>query len=410
MGYTRNVFQGVGWNGTLKIATTLLTMGKIYILSRLLTPADFGLFSLVAIALGLMESVTETGVNTTIVQSNKSIRYFLDTAWVIAIFRGLIISILMLIVGLGMARFYNQELLIPLIAFAAFIPFIKGFINPAIITLHKELSFFKDSVYRFSLVLVEVFASVLLGYFFRSAAVLVGGLFCSAVFEVIVSFLFFRDRPRFVYIKSRASEIFHNARSLNVTALLTYAIQNLDNLVVGKFVTISELGLYANGYNLSHKLNTELAKSVQHATFPVYVKIVGTPERIRRAFWKSFLSGMFLFSLLSVPFMLFPRWIFLLLPESKWAGVEQILPLLLLAGLIQSMIILGSGLFIACKKYAWLNGTLIVNAALLIPLVVGFSMNYGLIGGVYGVLLSRFLALPITCFGIWQTLYTKPSR
>src|SRR5258708_5364169 len=109
MGYTRKALHGVGWNSVLKILSAFVTAVKIFALARLLTPTDFGLFSLVAIAIGLIEATTETGINTTIVQSAKSVHYFLDTAWVIAIFRGLVISIVMIGLGFFMQQFYQEQ-------------------------------------------------------------------------------------------------------------------------------------------------------------------------------------------------------------------------------------------------------------------------------------------------------------
>ena len=85
MGYTKNAISGFSWQTLLKLIQNGLSVIKIFVLARLLSPNDFGMFSLITIALGLVEAFTETGINFTILQSKKSVRYFLDTAWVIAI-------------------------------------------------------------------------------------------------------------------------------------------------------------------------------------------------------------------------------------------------------------------------------------------------------------------------------------
>ena len=80
MGYKQYAIAGFSIQSLQKVFIFFLNFLKITILARLLKPTDFGLFSLVMIAIGLTESFTQTGINTTIVQSKKDINYFLDTA------------------------------------------------------------------------------------------------------------------------------------------------------------------------------------------------------------------------------------------------------------------------------------------------------------------------------------------
>jgi O-antigen/teichoic acid export membrane protein len=105
--YTRATIAGFSWQTVYKGLLMVLALIKVFILARLLGPEAFGLFSLTAIALGLTENLTQTGVNITILQSQRSIHYFLDSAWVISILRGFAIGSIMLLMGLGMQSYYQ---------------------------------------------------------------------------------------------------------------------------------------------------------------------------------------------------------------------------------------------------------------------------------------------------------------
>lgn len=405
MGYARHAIRGVGWNTILKILTAVVTAGKIFVLARLLSPTDFGLFSLVAIALGIIEATTETGINTTILQSKKSVGYFLDTAWVIAIFRGLVISILMILIGFAMQRYYQEQALFFLVSVASFVPFIKGFINPAIIALRKDLRFFQDSVYNFSLVVVDAVFAIIGAFLLHSVFAFIYAMIIAAIFEVGISFFIFRDRPHFHYLANRAREIFANAKGLNISAILSYLVQNVDNLLIGKIVGVTPLGIYANGYSLSHKLNLEFAKSVQHAVFPVYVRITDDAKRLQRAFWRSTGYSLLGITLLSLPLFLFPKTLVTLFLSSKWDAVVPILRPLLIAGLIQGAITLASNVMIARQQYVWTNLAQFVNVVVLVPLLFILGGQAGLTGAVYAVLISRMCTLPFVGLGIWHALY-----
>jgi O-antigen/teichoic acid export membrane protein len=410
MGYTHKALQGFGWNSLVKGLSLPTTALKIFMLARLLSPQDFGLFSLVAIGLGIMESLTETGVNTTIIQSSKSIQYFLDTAWVIAIIRGLVISILMLIAGLFMQNFYHEPQLLPLLAVAAFIPLIKGFINPAIVSFYKSMHFFRDSLYQYSLIAIDAAAAIFFAFFIHSAFVFLFAMILTALFEVAISFLFFKERPRFYYVSSRGKEILHNAKGLNLSSLQNYIVQNVDNLILGKILGTQVLGIYANSYSLSHKVNVELAKSVTRGTFPVYVRLHTEGKRLTNAFWRSTLLAMGGFFTLSIPFLFFPQLTVSILLGPKWLSAVPLLPILVLAGLVQSFILLVYNLFLSEKQYTWLNTSLFMNSSTLIIGLLFLGSNYGLMGGVSAVLISRLLTLPIVGIGLWMTLRTlRPS-
>jgi PST family polysaccharide transporter len=403
MGYSTHALKGSGYNSLVKVLTVLATAAKIYVLARLLSPNDFGLFQYVIIALGLLEAVTETGINTTIIQSKKNLEYFLDTAWVISIIRGLVMSILLIILGFAMSWYFHEERLLVLTAVASFIPLIKGFINPSVVTFYQQLRFIEDSVYRFSLIVVDAVAAIVFALFFHSVYVMVFSMMAAALFEVGISFFFFGTRPRFHALKSRALEIYANGKGLNISSILGYLVENVDNLLVGKVVGTSALGIYSNAYALSHKFNLQFAKSVQFGTFPIYVMMANQKERLRRAFWKATTISLGAFFAASLPFLLFPHWIVLVFLGEKWLEVVPILRPLVIAGMLQSFITLSVALFTATRRYDWLNLSLFVNVTTLVLFVVILGQHYGLMGSVMGVLLSRTVVMPFSFYGIWRT-------
>lgn len=403
MGYTKSALSGFGWNTALKIATAGVTVVKLSILARLLTPEDFGVFSLIAIALGITEALTETGINITILQSKHSIQYYLNTAWVIAIIRGLLIGSAMVLLGLWMGGFYKEPLLPFLIGLAALVPTIKGCINPAIVLLQKNLFFFQDSAYRFSLVLTEAVLSVLLALQIKEVSALVFSLIGTACFEVAISFLFFRERPRFALVSNRAREILHNAKGLTLSAAFSYLYQNADDLLVGKLLGTYTLGLYHNSYALGHKANYEFAQASHHGTLPVFTKIVGDRPRLKRAFLRSSLTTMLLVSMLSLPLLLAPKLLVQLILGDQWLPIVHAVPLMAVAGLLSSFSLLCYTVFLANKKYQYMNSHLLLSVVLMIGLLWVLARPWGLAGAGWALVLSRAIPLPILLWGLYKS-------
>lgn len=407
MGYTKNTISGFSWQTVLRIASMGVVLIKTMFIARILSPNDFGLFALIAIALGIAEATTETGVNLTIIQSKSSIKYFIDTAWVIAIIRGFFIGILMVIMGIFMSKFYNESSLTILIALAALVPVIKGFINPSIILFHKNLEFFKDSLFRFSIVVFEAGATVLFAYLFRSVSALILGLLATGVFEVFLSFVIFSDKPTFNYISNRAKVIFSNAKGLSISAALSYINQNVDDVILGKTIGLHSLGLYHNAYSLGHKTNHDFAKSAHHSFLPVFTKIVDDTFRIKKAFIKSFSVTTILIVGLSLPLLIAPEFFISIILGSQWLSLTPYLYLFVLAGILQSIAILFYSLFFAQKKYSVINSHLACTVVILIALLLVLPQRFGIAGAGIALVTSRFVTLPILFLRAYATLFKE---
>lgn len=406
MHYQKHAIAGFSWQTVQKVFTTGLSLLKIFILARLLSPEQFGLFSLVMIALGTTESITQTGVNITILQAKQPIKYFLDTAFVIAIIRGFIIGSLMIVMGYLMGNYYNEPSLFPMIAIIALVPIIKGFINPAIVSWQKNFEFAKDSFYSALRLTVEIIAQIVLAFLMHSAWALVLGVIVGAIFEVCLSFIMLSEKPIFHYIKSRGSLIFKNAKWLSLSSLLNYLNDNADDFLLGKIVGTHKLGIYHNAYALSHKVNYELSKSAYHGIMPIFSKMVQDNEnlRLKKAFYKSFVSTLIIVFLISFPLIFFPEILVNLLLGDQWLEAINILQILTFAGLIHTMANLCYALIIAKKKYFYLNLHMISSLALIVFGIIVFGKSYGLIGAVYAIFLARLISLPIALLGAKKSL------
>ena len=401
MGYTKNAISGFSWQTFLKVVTIGLGMFKLMILARILSPADFGLFSLVTISLGIAEATTETGVNYTIINSKQSIKYFLNTAWVIAIVRGFVIGLLMLLSAFALARFYNEERLLFLISLASLVPVIKGFINPAIVTLRKELDFFKESSYHLVRIVSEMVLAVTITLITRDISALIIAMIGAACIEVLVSFIFFNYRPTFQYLHSRGSIILSNAKGLSFTALFSYLNENLDNIIIGKIASPYGLGLYHNSYSLTHKITHEFGKSAAHGTFPIFSKMANQSQRLQTAVIKSTASTFGLSVLVSLPFLIWPQMIVFLLGD-QWIEAVPLIRILIFGGLLHAVASMLYSYFMVLEAINLVNLHLSASVIGMFICAIILGNYFGLAGAVWGVVLSRVLTLPILGWGTWK--------
>lgn len=410
MSYQKSFLSGISWNGSFKIFSKVVSAVKLAVLARLLLPSDFGIFSLVLVSISLIEVFTESGINTILIQSQKKIDEFINTAWIFSIVRGFIISIVMIFMAFAMSSYYTEPALLKLIIFASIIPIIRGFINPAIIGFYKELDFKKDTFYRLSLVIVDFATAIFFGLVLRNTYALIIPIMFSALADVFISFYFVSLKPQFKFDRQVFQEIFSHSKWLNNISILDYLNKNLDNLIIGKFLGTVQLGFYQNAFSLTQSATSELGLSVIHASFPIYSRLSDDLPRLKRAFSKVALSFCALLIIPTMLFVLFPHLIVMIQFGDKWLQLVAILPILGLAGYIQGVLNIGSTLFTVRKKYSYLS---LVLATSLITMVIGLlylSPRYGLVGGASSILISRLITFPVFLFLTWSTLREQNSK
>lgn len=407
MGYTRNVVNGIGWTGALRLLTKVAILAKVLVAYRLLSPADVGLFGLATLALGLLEMLMETGINLLLVKDERSLHYFLNTAFIVSAVRGIGISVLILISAFFLPSFFHEPRLQAMLFLAACIPVIRGFINPAVIRYQKELKFQKDAILRMIPVISEVALSIILVSLYPTPFSLIWSLLISAVIELSVSHIFVSPHPRFQFDRAVFHEIINPGKWLNVMSVLGYAEQNFDNVLVGRLLNTTALGYYQTAFNISRSSITEVGNTFAQVLLPVFGKIHGDKRRFIRAILFSALPlGLIMLLpavMINIPF--FQHYIILVI-KDKWLPIFQLTPYLAAAAWFSGM----NSVFyhILLVKDRLKSIVLLVGCNVICMLVfIWFLVHaYGLVGAAIGVLIAKVVIQP---FFLWRTIHAVRS-
>ncbi|MEK6883756.1 MAG: oligosaccharide flippase family protein, partial [Nanoarchaeota archaeon] len=163
MGYFKDTFRGISWMALLRGSTRGLAIVKTIVLARFLSPSQFGLYGIAILVLGLLEILTETGVNVVLIQEEGKTDEYISTAWVVSILRGIFVTLLILVLAPTISSFFSSPTALNLIRFSSLIPLVRGFINPSVVKFQKELKFNKEFWFRSSLFLVDTAFAISLG-------------------------------------------------------------------------------------------------------------------------------------------------------------------------------------------------------------------------------------------------------
>lgn len=393
MAFRGQILRGLGWAGALRVFVKLLSLAKLAVLARVLTPEAFGQFGIAVLALSFFETVTETGVNQVLIYSERKLKDLLDSAWIVSIVRGVAIAILIGLSAFPLSWYFHDAHVFPLVFLIAVAPFVRGFVNPMIVTFVKELDFRREFLFRSASAIVDVVAAVTIGILTHSPVAFVGAIVLSATTDVILSFVLFTIRPRFRFLKTYLSEIVGYGKWVTLTGIGSWFSSELDDMIVGRLYGVGALGIYQAGYKISTLPVTEIAGTVNQVSFPVLSKSRRDSRTFRRIFWSSFLISNAIGAGVASLLLLFPELLVRLLLGADWLPVIPVIRILALFGVLRTVESSVQPLLLSVGKP---QVATIGNFLKVIGLVAGLMIwgRQGVEGVALAALLSVSLSIP----------------
>jgi len=404
MGYFKDTVRGLSWMTAFRVLYRLIGIAKIAIIARILNPFSLGVFGIVTIVLGFLEIITETGINIFLIQEKDDVKGYVNTAWAVSIVRGLLISILIFASASIVSGFFNSPASKNLLYIAALIPLIRGFINPSIVKFQKDLQFNKEFLYRISIFTVESLTSVLGVIIFNSVYGMVWGLLAGAVFEVGYTFIFARPWPKFEFNLIKTKRVIDRGKWVTLFGVFDYLYTQSDNIIVGRILGMTPLGIYQNAYKISTAPLTEIGDIFFSVTFPVYSKFSSEKERLRVAFIKNILVNFVLMGLAGIFIFVFATPIVRVVLGKGWDGAIPVVKLLSVLGVVRGVLGSTGSLLVSKKKQKYSAIITIVSTLGLWFTIVPLTHTYGIIGAGVSAIIGTLISIPFVIYYINKTL------
>ena len=386
----------------------LLRFGSNLILTHLLAPNYFGIMAIVNVFMIGLAMFSDVGIGPSIIQHERGAdRDFLDTAWTIQVIRGVAIWCCCLIGAWPFSNFYGEPLLMWLIPVAGLSAVISGFNSTGIFTADRNLSLGYLTIIEIGSQIVAIVLMMIIAYLTPSVWVLVYGGLVSAFVKMVSSHVWLANvRDRFYWDRNSARELIKFGRWIFVSTMLSFFMNSSGSLILGKFMNMTELGLFSIAATLSKIVEQIYQQISSKILFPVFSKSKHLPlndfrERIKKIrliimlvflppLWIMVIYGQRIVDLLFDPRYHDAGWIL-----SVYAG--GFIPIMI-AGLGPFYLAMGNSsllMKVTAAKFIFYVGSMIAGWYL-----------YGTNGIIYGMAFSNFLAYALDAYlqriyGVW---------
>jgi O-antigen/teichoic acid export membrane protein len=277
------IVRNASWVGVSYGSELVLRFGSSLIVTRLLEPSVFGLIATVSIFLTIVMMLSDLGVRPIVLTHKRGDDPdFLSSTWVLQIFRGIVLTLLMAAMGLAWhiaqqrrwieAGSYADPMLPGLLAFVGLCLMFGSFgsINEFRLARHLE----QGAITRMDLMskTVTTIANIVLAFLLRSVWALAIPMVLGAIIRSALSMRLPGPKMRFRVSWSDLKEILGHSRWIAVTSLLTVITLSADKLIIGYVFGLTALGIYSIAFalfdavqNLPLKFNSAVSISVLKA-------------------------------------------------------------------------------------------------------------------------------------------------
>ncbi|MTH77827.1 oligosaccharide flippase family protein [Paracoccus aestuariivivens] len=242
------------------------------VLTRILSPEDFGLMALVSSFMIGLAMFSDMGIAQSILQSKRGDDpAFLDTAWTIKVIRGFILFGVSCLMAWPLAQFYDVPSLLWIFPAAASSMLVGGFVSTKIDTAARHLQIGRLTMVELGSQLMGILITVIAALIMRDVWALVWGIVLGAFVQLaMIHYLVPGHTDRFRMEPEARHEIVKFGKWIFFSTICGFLLFQGDRLVLGRVLDLDHLGVYNIGLFLA-SVPSQLGAAIAGRLFiPMY--------------------------------------------------------------------------------------------------------------------------------------------
>ena len=285
----RQLFSGVFYTALAKYSGIIISLVVAGILARLLSPDDFGIVAIATVIIAFFNLFTDMGISPAIIQHKALTKEELSDIFSFTVWTGIGISVLFFASSWIIADYYQSNTLRTLCQLLS----VNLFFASA--TIVPGALFYRNKEFKF-IAIRSFVIQISAGAAAVTAALCGAGLYAliinpivSSILIFVISFQRYPQRLRFTLGLTVLRKIFSYSAYQFLFNVINYFSRNLDKLLIGKYMGMSDLGYYEKSYRLMMlplQNITQVITPVMHPIFSDFQndkgKLLSSYERIVR--------------------------------------------------------------------------------------------------------------------------------
>ncbi|MCF6297593.1 MAG: lipopolysaccharide biosynthesis protein [Flavobacteriaceae bacterium] len=374
------------------VGQSISRIGFIAILARLISPVDFGLMATALIVVGFAQLFVQLGFGQALIQQTSITQSDVSTAFFVSITLGIIIALILILISPFIGVFFNQENLASIVVWLSFLFPLKSF-NQIQFSLIQKKKNFSALAGKELIAFIFGYGAVgtLFAYFEYGVFALVYGEVARVIIYTILLLSQYHEfEIIFSFSKNSYQKLIEFGKKMTIVRLINYFALKGDYFVIGKTLSVGELGFYSRAFGLMNFPHSMIGNVINTILFVEFSEIKNDKKRLTKVISTSLTFLFFIAAPISIfAFMMAPQIVNVLLGD-QWNEVVTPFRILSLAIIFKIGYKITGTLI---KGLARLKSYLIVQIVYFVSVFIGAYI--GSYYGIQGVAIGSTIALII---------------
>lgn len=372
--------KGLKWSLVSQVVRFVIQLTSSIVLSRLLFPEDYGLFGMINVLIGYAMIFADFGFSSAIIQKKDISEIQLNTIFWLNIAVSIVLSLIFYFSSSWVAAFYDNPALVDVTKLSGlgFLVLSVGLVHSAL--LAKQMDFKRLFFIMVTSNTVSLLVAIWMAYSGYGVYALVFQTLLIYLINSVLCILTVKWKPSWQLSFQSITSIINFSKYLFATRTFSYWTRSIDNLLVGKFLNPTALGVYTKSYALMTMPLHNVSHLISRVIFPSFSALQNDTEQVRSIYLKvtktiamvtfPLMCGILVTADIMVPFVF----------GEQWIAMVPIVQVLSIAAIPQSIGTLNGNLYMFRG-----NTKLQFKVSMVMNLIVIAFICFGLFYGIVGV-------------------------
>lgn len=397
MSLKRKALSGMLWTLIQQFSSQGINFVVAIILSRLLIPEQFGLIAMLGIFIGLGTILMESGLGQSLIRTENPDIEDYSTVFYFNLVGSFIVYGVVYICAPFIGDFYNQPQLENITRWYCLIFITNALSSVHFIRLTKLMQFKKELTITIPSLIFSSIVGITMAYLGYG----VWSLVASGLIQSLVVGIYMWIRSDWIPVMSFNFEKFkfhfNYGYKLTLSGVLDTLFNNAYIIIIGKCFAPAQVGFYNRADTLKQFPVTNISTVLNKVTFPLFAEVQDDDVRLKEIYKKIMQMVLYIITPTLLIMAALGEPLFRFIFTDKWLPAVPYFQILCWAGILYPIHAYNLNI-LKVKGRSDLFLKLEIIKKLMLILVIGTSISYGIYGLLYSGIIASVLAFFINTY------------
>lgn len=323
-----NVISSLFWKFAERIGAQGVNLIVSIILARILAPEEYGIVALVTIFITISNVFIESGFGTALIQKKDADNLDFSSVFYCNIVISIILYLIIFFASPLIAKFYNMQLLIPILRVLAISVLIASVKSVQHAYVSRNMMFKKFFASTLIGTLVSAVIGIWMAYKGYGVWALVTQQLLNTIIDTIVLWITVKWRPILKFSLERLKCLFKFGWKMLCSGLMDTIYNELYGLAIGKIYSADQLAFYNRANQFPKLITVNIDGSISSVMLPALSNEQDNKEKLKNMVRRAIKTSSFLLFPMMIGLAVVAEPLVKIILTDKWLPAVPLLQLL----------------------------------------------------------------------------------